>query len=457
MLTDTIAAISTATGQAGIGIVRMSGDESIRIADKFFRPISKKTIEDSKNRTMMYGHIYDSEKLVDEVLVCKMQGPHSYTREDIVEIYCHGGIVSVRKILNLLLSAGARLADRGEFTKRAFLNGRLDLSQAEAVIDVINSKSEISYDMSIKQLEGNLSGAIRSMKEKIMRMTALIVANIDFPEDEIDMANYRRLEEEAIDVIGDIDGLLANSNRGRLIRDGINTVILGKPNVGKSSLLNAMLKDERAIVTDIPGTTRDTITDYVNLDGVLLKITDTAGIRETDDAVEKIGVDRAKQSIEESDLIISIFDLSRELEDDDYEIMKLVKNKKHITLLNKSDLDRKISDTEIENLLGTDDAIKISVEKEGAKALEDAIVEMFFDGEIEETSDIYVNNVRHIESLKVAKNSMEDALKAIRGEVFMDLIEVDLEDAISSLSNITGETTTEDVLDVVFSEFCIGK
>lgn len=250
MLTDTIAAISTATGQAGIGIVRMSGDEAIQIADKFFRPISKKTIEDSKNRTMMYGHIYDDEKLVDEVLVCKMQGPHSYTREDIVEIYCHGGIVSVRKILNLLLSAGARLADRGEFTKRAFLNGRLDLSQAEAVIDVINSKSEISYDMSIKQLEGNLSGAIKSMKEKIMRMTALIVANIDFPEDEIDMANYRGLEEEAIDVIGDIDGLLANSNRGRLIRDGINTVILGKPNVGKSSLLNAMLKDERAIVTD---------------------------------------------------------------------------------------------------------------------------------------------------------------------------------------------------------------
>lgn len=457
MLTDTIAAISTATGQAGIGIVRMSGDEAIQIADKFFRPISKKTIEDSKNRTMMYGHIYDDEKLVDEVLVCKMQGPHSYTREDIVEIYCHGGIVSVRKILNLLLSAGARLADRGEFTKRAFLNGRLDLSQAEAVIDVINSKSEISYDMSIKQLEGNLSGAIKSMKEKIMRMTALIVANIDFPEDEIDMANYRRLEEEAIDVIGDIDGLLANSNRGRLIRDGINTVILGKPNVGKSSLLNAMLKDERAIVTDIPGTTRDTITDYVNLDGVLLKITDTAGIRETDDAVEKIGVDRAKKSIEESDLIIAIFDLSRELENDDYEILKLVDKRKHVILLNKIDLDRKVSEGELKDFLGDREAIEVSVERDGAKALEDKVVEMFFDGEIKETSDIYVNNVRHIESLKAAKKSMEDALKAVRGEVFMDLIEVDLEDAISNLSNITGETTTEDVLDVVFSEFCIGK
>ncbi len=457
MLTDTIAAISTATGQAGIGIVRMSGDEAIQIADKFFRPISKKTIEDSKNRTMMYGHIYDDEKLVDEVLVCKMQGPHSYTREDIVEIYCHGGIVSVRKILNLLLSAGARLADRGEFTKRAFLNGRLDLSQAEAVIDVINSKSEISYDMSIKQLEGNLSGAIKSMKEKIMRMTALIVANIDFPEDEIDMANYRRLEEEAIDVIGDIDGLLANSNRGRLIRDGINTVILGKPNVGKSSLLNAMLKDERAIVTDIPGTTRDTITDYVNLDGVLLKITDTAGIRETDDAVEKIGVDRAKKSIEESDLIIAIFDLSRELENDDYEILKLVDKRNHVILLNKIDLDRKVSEGELKDFLGDREAIEVSVERDGAKALEDKVVEMFFDGEIKETSDIYVNNVRHIESLKAAKKSMEDALKAVRGEVFMDLIEVDLEDAISNLSNITGETTTEDVLDVVFSEFCIGK
>ncbi|MBL7576279.1 tRNA modification GTPase [Peptoniphilus asaccharolyticus DSM 20463] len=457
MLTDTIAAISTATGQAGIGIVRMSGDEAIQIADKFFRPISKKTIEDSKNRTMMYGHIYDDEKLVDEVLVCKMQGPHSYTREDIVEIYCHGGIVSVRKILNLLLSAGARLADRGEFTKRAFLNGRLDLSQAEAVIDVINSKSEISYDMSIKQLEGNLSGAIKSMKEKIMRMTALIVANIDFPEDEIDMANYRRLEAEAIDVIGDIDGLLANSNRGRLIRDGINTVILGKPNVGKSSLLNAMLKDERAIVTDIPGTTRDTITDYVNLDGVLLKITDTAGIRETDDAVEKIGVDRAKKSIEESDLIIAIFDLSRELENDDYEILKLVDKRKHVILLNKIDLDRKVSEGELKDFLGDREAIEVSVERDGAKALEDKVVEMFFDGEIKETSDIYVNNVRHIESLKAAKKSMEDALNAVRGEVFMDLIEVDLEDAISNLSNITGETTTEDVLDVVFSEFCIGK
>lgn len=456
-MVDTICAISSATGEAGIGIVRMSGPLSIEIAEKIFRSKRNISLTDIKNRFLSYGHIVDGNRVIDEVLIVKMLKPYTYTREDLVEIYCHGGIISVRKILNLIIDKGARLAEKGEFTKRAFLNGRLDLSQAEAVIDLIKAKTDSSYEQSVKQLEGRLTGLISLIREKIMAMISLIVANIDFPEDEIVEAQYESLLEDAFEVKDDLFKLISGSDRGRLIRDGINTVILGKPNVGKSSLLNAMLKYERAIVTDIPGTTRDIIEDYINLDGILLKITDTAGIRETDDKVEQIGVERAKKSIEDADLIIALLDPSQPFNDDDREIIKLLDNKKALILLNKSDLKRKVSDEEIKDLLKDKKYMSVSILEGSIEEIENKIVEMFFQGQIAGKEDFYVNNLRHVRALKGAYSSMESAVEGIKRQEFLDLIEVDLRQALNELGLITGETSTEDILDKVFKEFCIGK
>lgn len=456
-MVDTICAISSATGEAGIGIVRMSGPLSIEIAEKIFRSKRNISLTDIKNRFLSYGHIVDGNRVIDEVLIVKMLKPYTYTREDLVEIYCHGGIISVRKILNLIIDKGARLAEKGEFTKRAFLNGRLDLSQAEAVIDLIKAKTDSSYEQSVKQLEGRLTGLISLIREKIMAMISLIVANIDFPEDEIVEAQYESLLEDAFEVKDDLFKLISGSDRGRLIRDGINTVILGKPNVGKSSLLNAMLKYERAIVTDIPGTTRDIIEDYINLDGILLKITDTAGIRETDDKVEQIGVERAKKSIEDADLIIALLDPSQPFNDDDREIIKLLDNKKALILLNKSDLKRKVSDEEIKDLLKDKEYMSVSILEGSIEEIENKIVEMFFQGQIVGKEDFYVNNLRHVRALKGAYSSMESVIDGIKRQEFLDLIEVDLRQALNELGLITGETSTEDILDKVFKEFCIGK
>lgn len=455
---ETIAAISTANGEAGIGIVRMSGDDSVKIADKIFKSVSKKSLFDIENRKMAYGHIYDGDKLVDEVLIVKMLAPHTYTREDVVEIYCHGGIISVRKILNLLLDRGAVLAERGEFTKRAFLNGRLDLTQAEAVIDIIKSKSDLSYDMSIKQLEGSLKGKLDEVKENLISISSLIVANIDFPEDEIEEATYDKLRSYTEDALEIVEKLLENSNRGMLLRDGINTIILGKPNVGKSTLLNKLLRFDKAIVTDVAGTTRDIISDYINLDGILLKLTDTAGIRDTKDLVEKIGVDRAKSEIDSADLIIAIFDGSRKIDQDDYEIIDLIKDKKSIIIFNKDDLDQAVSEEEIEKLIDGKDYLRTSMQDaQDISKIEDIIKDMFFEGEISTTSDVYVNNVRHIRALEKTKKALLDVIEDINNEMFLDLMEVNVNNALISLGEITGETNTEDILDRVFSEFCIGK
>lgn len=455
---ETIAAISTANGEAGIGIVRMSGDDSVKIADKIFKSVSKKSLFDIENRKMAYGHIYDGDKLVDEVLIVKMLAPHTYTREDVVEIYCHGGIISVRKILNLLLDKGAVLAERGEFTKRAFLNGRLDLTQAEAVIDIIKSKSDLSYDMSIKQLEGSLKGKLDEVKENLISISSLIVANIDFPEDEIEEATYDKLRSYTEDALEIVEKLLENSNRGMLLRDGINTIILGKPNVGKSTLLNKLLRFDKAIVTDVAGTTRDIISDYINLDGILLKLTDTAGIRDTKDLVEKIGVDRAKSEIDSADLIIAIFDGSRKIDQDDYEIINLIRDKKSIIIFNKDDLDQAVSEEEIENLIDGKDYLRTSMQDaQDISKIENIIKDMFFEGEISTTSDVYVNNVRHIRALERTKKSLLDVIEDINNEMFLDLMEVNVNNALMSIGEITGETNTEDILDRVFSEFCIGK
>lgn len=456
-LNDTIAAISTAIGEAGIAIVRMSGDDSVNIIDEIFVSASGKKMAEAENRRFLYGHIADGDKLIDEVLVVKMKGPHSYTAEDIVEIHCHGGVVSVKRILNLILSKGARLAEKGEFTKRGFLNGRIDLTQAEAVIDMIKAKTDISFDMGLNQLSGALSEVLNKLKDELVSMQALIVANIDFPDEDIEDAAYHDLMERSDKILEKMDNLLDNSKNSRLLRDGINTVILGKPNVGKSSLLNGLLKYDRAIVTDIAGTTRDIIEDYINLDGVLLKITDTAGIRETDDEVEKIGVNIAREKLKEADLVISIFDISRDFDKDDEEILNLIKDKKHITILNKDDLDQKISDEEIEKYF-KDDYLRLSVmENESVKKIENLIIDLFFDGELQISSDSILSNIRHINALKEAKKALLEVNESLKEKVFLDLIEVDLENVIGHISEITGTITTEDILDRVFSDFCIGK
>ena len=456
-LNDTIAAISTAIGEAGIAIVRMSGDDSINIIDEIFKSASGKKMAEAENRKFLYGHIVDGDKQIDEVLVVKMKGPHSYTAEDIVEIHCHGGVVSVKRILNLILSKGARLAEKGEFTKRGFLNGRIDLTQAEAVIDMIKAKTDLSFDMGLNQLSGALSEVLNKLKDELVSMQALIVANIDFPDEDIEDAAYNDLIERSNKILDKMDNLLDNSKNSRLLRDGINTVILGKPNVGKSSLLNGLLKYDRAIVTDIAGTTRDIIEDYINLDGVLLKITDTAGIRETDDEVEKIGVNIAREKLKEADLVIAIFDISREFDKDDEEILNLIKDKKHITILNKDDLEQKISDEEIEKYF-KDDYLRLSVmENESVKKIEDLIIDLFFDGELQISSDSVLSNLRHINALKEAKKALLEVNESLKQKVFLDLIEVDLENVIGHISEITGTITTEDILDRVFSDFCIGK
>lgn len=456
-LNDTIAAISTAIGEAGIAIVRMSGEDSINIIDKIFVSASKIKMKDAENRKFMYGHIYDDDKKIDEVLVVKMKGPHSYTAEDIVEIHCHGGVVSVKRILNLILSKGARLAEKGEFTKRGFLNGRIDLTQAEAVIDLIKAKTDISFDLGLNQLSGALSEVLNKLKDELVSMQALIVANIDFPDEDIEDAAYNDLLDRSKKILDKIDNLLENSKNSRLLRDGINTVILGKPNVGKSSLLNGLLKYDRAIVTDIAGTTRDVIEDYINLDGVLLKISDTAGIRETDDEVEKIGVNIAREKLKDADLVIAIFDLSRDFDEDDKEILKLIENKKDIIILNKDDLEQKISDEEIEKYF-KDDYLRLSVmENESVMKVEKLIIDLFFDGELQISSDTVLSNLRHINALREAKKELLEVNESLNKRVFLDLIEVDLENVIAHISEITGTITTEDILDRVFSDFCIGK
>lgn len=456
-LNDTIVAISTAIGEAGIAIVRMSGDNSINIIDKIFVSASGIKMAGAENRKFMYGHIFDGDKKIDEVLVVKMKGPHSYTAEDIVEIHCHGGVVSVKRILNLILSKGARLAERGEFTKRGFLNGRIDLTQAEAVIDMIKSKTDISFDLGLNQLGGALTEVLNKLKDELVSMQALIVANIDFPDEDIEDVAYNDLIDRSKKILEKMDNLLENSKNSRLLRDGINTVILGKPNVGKSSLLNGLLKYDRAIVTDIAGTTRDVIEDYINLDGVLLKISDTAGIRETDDEVEKIGVNIAREKLKDADLVIAIFDLSRDFDQDDKEILKLIENKKHIIILNKDDLEQKITNEEIENYF-KDDYLRLSVmENKSVLKVEKLIIDLFFDGELQISSETVLSNLRHINALKEAKKDLIEVNESLNKKVFLDLIEVDLENVIAHISEITGAITTEDILDRVFADFCIGK
>ena len=455
---DTIAAISTAMGESGIGIVRLSGKESINICNNIFIGNKEKTLKDAKNRELTYGYIVDGGEKVDEVLIASMKGPYTYTREDMVEIYCHGGIVPVRRILELVLENGARLADKGEFTKRAFLNGRLDLSQAEAVMDLIKAKTDESYDMSLNQLEGKLSKEVNNIRDILLNILAHIEVSIDFSDEDIEEINCKNLESQAKLVEEKIDKLLSTENRGRILRDGLNTVILGKPNVGKSSLLNAILRENRAIVTDIPGTTRDIIEEFVNIDGIPLKIIDTAGIRNTENIVEQIGVDRAKDMVDKADLIIAVFDASESLTEEDFHIIEIIRDKDAIILLNKSDLPNKYGEEDLQNLLPDKNIITTSIANEiGIDILENSIKEMFYSGEIELDNDPMITNIRHKNQLVKAKENISDAMDSIKLGMPLDCIEVDIKNCWDNLGEITGHGIGEDILDRIFSEFCIGK
>lgn len=454
----TIAAISTAMGEAGIGIVRMTGPKSHDIGKAVFRKFNKKKLANTQHRLMEYGYIMDGDNIIDEVLIVFMNNPQTYTREDMVEIYCHGGSIAVKKVLNILLSSGANMADRGEFTKRAFLNGRLDLSQAEAVIDLIDAKTDKSYEASINQLSGGLRADISEIKNQLLNMLAKVEYSINFMEDMQDELPVDPVIKEGEEVLIKIDKLLNTSNKGKIIREGIKTVIVGKPNVGKSSLLNAILKENRAIVTDIPGTTRDTIEEYIDLGGVSIKLVDTAGIRETDDLVESIGVNKSISLIDQADLAIGIFDMSKALDEEDEKIANLLKDRKSIILLNKHDLEIVADKDKLYNIFKDKNIIDMSiVNNHGIKELEDAILDMFFDGEIKVDNETIVTNIRHTHLLEEAKKSLESCMSDLRDGYPLDAIEIDLRNAYSLLGEITGETIDEDVLNKIFSDFCIGK
>ena len=454
----TIAAIATSTmSSGGISVIRLSGEDAIKIADKIFKSVKGIKLTDVASHTVHYGHIVSNEKVIDEVLVIVMRAPNTYTREDVVEIDCHGGILVTRKVLEACIDAGASPAQPGEFTKRAFLNGRIDLSQAEAVIDVINSKNDYALKSSVNQLDGVLSRKIRKIREIIINHVAYIEAALDDPE-HISLDNYvDNVKNDVDNCVNIVDNLVKNTENGRIMHDGINTVILGKTNAGKSSLLNALAKEERAIVTDIEGTTRDVLEEQINIGGITLNLIDTAGIRKTEDIVENIGVEKAKKIASNADLIIYVVDGSRPLDNNDTEIMELIKEKKVIVLLNKSDIGQIVSKNDL-NCLSCYDIISISAKEEtGLDKLEDSIKNLFFTGDITSNEEIYITNARHKSLLKEALNSLKLVSEGIENGVSEDFLTIDLMNGYEKLGLIIGEAVEDDLADQIFSKFCMGK
>lgn len=459
-LDDIIAAISTPAGSGGIGIIRISGNGSIDIADKIFKGVKGIKLKDKKSHTVSYGTVYDIKtgNIIDEVLVTVMKAPNTYTKDDIVEINCHGGTVVVKKVLESVLNSGARLAEPGEFTKRAFLNGRIDLSQAEAVIDVINSKTDMSRQAAVGRLEGKLKEAVNAIRDRLLDMIASIEVAIDYPEHDIEEETYNNMYKQSDEVLKDINKLLETADRGKIVQEGIETVILGKPNVGKSSLLNRFLEEERAIVTDIPGTTRDTVEEFMNIDGIPVKIVDTAGIRETGDIVEKMGVSKSKEYAQKADLVLMMLDVSKELDNEDIEILDFIKDKKSLIILNKSDLENKLDRQKLLEYVNENDIISLSVkENKGIENLTDRIKDMFMTGDVNIFDEVMIGNVRHKNSLYYAKESMEKAKITIETRMPEDFISMDLQDALRYLGEITGESVDEEIIDRIFSRFCLGK
>lgn len=455
--TDTIAAISTAMTNSGIGIVRISGEDAFEIIDKIYKGKREKRISEQKSHTVHYGYIVDRDETIDEVLVMLMRGPHSYTGEDTVEIDCHGGVFVTKRILETVIKYGARPAEPGEFSKRAFLNGRMDLSQAEAVIDIINSKNEYALQSSVNQLKGSVQKKISEIRNKIIYHTAFIETALDDPE-HISVDGYGEELKVVVDeLLEKIQKLLDTADDGRIIREGIKTVIVGKPNAGKSSLLNALVGEERAIVTDIAGTTRDVLEENIQLQGISLNIMDTAGIRSTDDVVEKIGVDKARSNAEKADLIIYVVDASCPLDENDFEIINMIQDKRAIILLNKTDLSTVVEKKQLEKLI-TKPMIEISAKEEtGIHELESTLKEMFYHGELSFNDEVYITNVRHKTALNDAYRSLQKVNESIENQMPEDFFTIDLMDAYEALGSITGETIGEDLVNEIFSKFCMGK
>lgn len=455
---DTIAAISTPPGEGAISIVRMSGEEAVSIAQKVF---SGKDLTQAKSHTINYGHIVDpkTHEEIDEVMVSLMLAPKTFTREDVVEINCHGGIVATNRILQLLLVNGARLAEPGEFTKRAFLHGRIDLTQAESVMDLIRAKTDRSMKIALNQLDGNLSHLIDSLRKDILDVLAQVEVNIDYPEyDDVEEMTTKLLKEKAIEIKQRIEQLLKTASQGKIMREGLATALVGRPNVGKSSLLNHLLHEDKAIVTDVAGTTRDVIEEYVNVSGVPLQLIDTAGIRETDDKVEKIGVERSKKAIEQSDLVLLVLNAAESLTKEDLELIRLTNDKKRIIILNKTDLEEKLDRKELAKISENAPVYATSILKnEGVEALEEAISKLFFNGIENSQSTVMVTNARHIALLKKAQNSLDSVLEGISSGMPVDLVQIDMTEAWNLLGEITGESYEDELLDQLFSQFCLGK
>ena len=458
MKSDTIAAIATAMTPSEIGIIRISGDDSFELIDKIYKSKSgKKLLSQCDSHTVHYGFIYDGDEKIDEVMVLIMRAPNTYTREDTIEIDCHGGVFVMKRILETVIKYGARPAEPGEFTKRAFLNGRIDLSQAESVIDVINSKNEFALKNSLSQLNGAVLDSIKQIREVLLHEIAFIESALDDPE-HISLESYPQKLLLIVDnQIKSIDKLLKSSDNGRILKEGINTVIVGKPNAGKSSLLNILVGADRAIVTDIAGTTRDVLEEQINLDGITLNLVDTAGIRDTDDIVEKIGVDRAKQYADSADLIIYVIDSSTELDDNDFSIIDILKDKNAIVLLNKSDLSTITTEDIVKKYLDKPVIYISAKDRTGIDELESKISEMFLHGQVSFNDEVYITNIRHKNSLTEALNSLKLVVESINNDMPEDFYSIDLMNAYEELGLIIGEAVEDDLMQEIFSKFCMGK
>ncbi|HDI6744033.1 TPA: tRNA uridine-5-carboxymethylaminomethyl(34) synthesis GTPase MnmE [Staphylococcus aureus] len=456
---DTITSISTPMGEGAIGIVRLSGPQAVEIADKLYK--GKHLLNDVPSHTTNYGHIIDpeSKEVVEEVMVSVLRAPKTFTREDIIEINCHGGILTINRVLELTMTYGARMAEPGEFTKRAFLNGRIDLSQAEAVMDFIRSKTDRASKVAMNQIEGRLSDLIKKQRQSILEILAQVEVNIDYPEyDDVEDATTEFLLEQSKEIKQEINRLLDTGAQGKIMREGLSTVIVGKPNVGKSSMLNNLIQDNKAIVTEVAGTTRDVLEEYVNVRGVPLRLVDTAGIRETEDIVEKIGVERSRKALSQADLILFVLNNNEALTQEDYTLYEVVKNEDVIVIVNKMDLEQNIDINEVKDMIGDTPLIQTSMLKqEGIDELEIQIRDLFFGGEVQNQDMTYVSNSRHISLLKQARQTIQDAIDAAESGVPMDMVQIDLTRTWEILGEIIGETASDELIDQLFSQFCLGK
>lgn len=456
---DTITSISTPMGEGAIGIVRLSGPQAVEIADKLYK--GKHLLNDVPSHTINYGHIIDpeSKEVVEEVMVSVLRAPKTFTREDIIEINCHGGILTINRVLELTMTYGARMAEPGEFTKRAFLNGRIDLSQAEAVMDFIRSKTDRASKVAMNQIEGRLSDLIKKQRQSILEILAQVEVNIDYPEyDDVEDATTEFLLEQSKEIKQEINRLLDTGAQGKIMREGLSTVIVGKPNVGKSSMLNNLIQDNKAIVTEVAGTTRDVLEEYVNVRGVPLRLVDTAGIRETEDIVEKIGVERSRKALSQADLILFVLNNNEALTQEDYTLYEVVKNEDVIVIVNKMDLEQNIDINEVKDMIGDTPLIQTSMLKqEGIDELEIQIRDLFFGGEVQNQDMTYVSNSRHISLLKQARQAIQDAIDAAESGVPMDMVQIDLTRTWEILGEIIGETASDELIDQLFSQFCLGK